>query len=76
MRVVAIAVILLVLAAVVFWLGDNFLTSGTGGLLGYQAALLMLLLCIPLSLSLFFLLSLHEQQKDSQHRQEDDTSQV
>ena len=76
MRVVAIAVILLVLAAVVLWLGDNFLTSGTGGLFGYQAALLMLLLCIPLSLSPFFLLSIREQQKDSQHRQEDDTSRV
>jgi hypothetical protein len=75
MKAVAIAVILLVLAAVVLWLGDNFLTSGTGGLFGYQAALLMLLLCIPLSLSLFFFLSLRGQEKDSRHRREDDSSQ-
>jgi hypothetical protein len=40
-----------------------------------QVALPILLLCIPLSLSLFFFLSLREQEKGSQHRQEDDSSQ-
>jgi len=75
MKVVAIVAILLVLAAVVLWFGDNFLASGTGGLFSNQAALLILLLCIPLSLSLFFFLSLREQEKDSQHRQEDNSSQ-
>ncbi len=76
MKVVAIVAILLVLAAVVLWFGDNFLASGTGGLFSNQAALLILLLCIPLSLSLFFFLSLRVQEKDSQDRQEDDSSQV
>ena len=75
MKVVAIVPILLVLAAVVLWFGDNFLASGTDGLFSNQAALLILLLCIPLSLSLFFFLSLCEQEKDSQHRQEDNSSQ-
>ena len=73
MKNVAIAAILLILVAVVLWLGDNFLNSNTGGLFSYQAALLVLLLCIPLSLSLFFFLSLSEQEKDKQHRQHDDS---
>jgi hypothetical protein len=75
MRVVAIAVILVVLAAVVLTLGDNFITSGTGGLFSNRVALPLLLICIPLSLSLFFFLSLREQEKDSQHQQKDDTPQ-
>ena len=70
MKNIAVAAILLVLAAVVLWFGDNIYYSGAGSLFSNPAALLVLLLCIPLSLSLFFLLSQREREIDSQHRKD------
>ena len=64
--------ILLVGAVVVLWLGDALNAWTPGSLLGSQAALLLLLLSIPISLSLFVLLAYHQQGKNTQHKQEDD----
>ena len=74
MKNVAVAAILLILVAVVLWFGDNISYTSAGSLFNNPAALLILLLCIPLSLTLFFLLSQREQEKDSRHRQEDDSA--
>jgi uncharacterized membrane protein len=75
MKVVAIALILVVLAVVVLWFGDNLFSVGPGGLFRNEVTLLILLLSIPISLSLFFFLSLRQQEKDPQQQQEDDSSQ-
>jgi hypothetical protein len=72
MKIVPVALILVVLAAVVLWFGDNFYSWGPGGLFRDEVTLLILLFSIPVSLSLFFFLSLRQQEKDPQHRQEDE----
>ncbi len=62
MRVAAIALVLLVVAMVIFVLGDALNSWGPGSLLGAQRALLVLLICIPISLALFFFLSHHQRE--------------
>ncbi len=72
MKIVPVALILVILAAVVLWLGDNLYSWGPGGFFRDGVTLLILLFSIPVSLSLFFFLSLRQQEKVPQHRQEDE----
>ncbi len=74
MKVAAVALVLVILAAVVLWLGDTLNAWTPGSLLGSQAALLFLLLSIPISLTLFVFLAHHQQEKDAQRRREKDSS--
>ena len=68
MKIAAVALILGLTAAVVLWFGDNLYNWGPGSLFSNQASLLILLLSIPISLSLFFLLSLRKREEDAPRR--------
>ena len=67
--------VLMIGATIVPWFGDTLNAWTPGSLLGSQAALLFLLLSIPISLSLFVLLAHHQQEKEAQRRREKDSSQ-
>jgi len=68
MKIAAVALSLGLMAAVVLWFGDNLYAGGSGSLFSNQASLLILLLSIPISLTLFFLLSLRQREKDAPRR--------
>lgn len=57
MKIAITACILVVGAAGILWIGDNLSFLTLGSLLGDQLPLLILLLSIPISLSLFVFLS-------------------
>ena len=57
MKVAIVALVLMVVAVLLLAIGDAFNPVGLGGFTSGQGALILLLICIPVSLALFFLLA-------------------